>query len=252
MGLSVARLLQDRGYGVTIYAKDLPPQTTSNVAGAEWSPFSVHNADKITPAYRQQFERATRLSHRSFQDYIGVHYGVRWIEEYLLRDEEGPPRRGPSSGFFPGGAELSPEEHPFSVPFVRRQSTMFIEPTVYLSALMRDYLLRGGTIVVRDFENVRDITTLAEPVIVNCTGLGSRKLFGDEELVPLKGQLAFLLPQLDVDYIVIRGDFYMFPRSDGILLGGSKESGEWSTETTPAVIDRIFEAHVNIFSNFRS
>ena len=41
-GLSTARLLQRRfqnGPGtVTIYAKDLPPDTTSNIAGAWWSP----------------------------------------------------------------------------------------------------------------------------------------------------------------------------------------------------------------------
>ena len=44
-GLSTARLLQRRfqdGPGtVTIYAKDLPPETTSNIAGGFWSPTSV-------------------------------------------------------------------------------------------------------------------------------------------------------------------------------------------------------------------
>ena len=42
MGLSTGRLLQQRfqdGPGtVTIYAKDLPPDTTSNIAGALWYP----------------------------------------------------------------------------------------------------------------------------------------------------------------------------------------------------------------------
>src|SRR5829696_7046688 len=45
-GLSTARLLQRRfqnGPGtVTIYAKGIPPDTTSNVAGAWWSPTSVY------------------------------------------------------------------------------------------------------------------------------------------------------------------------------------------------------------------
>ena len=34
VGLATARLLQDRGFEVAIYAKDLPPNTTSNVAAA--------------------------------------------------------------------------------------------------------------------------------------------------------------------------------------------------------------------------
>jgi D-amino-acid oxidase len=33
--LATAGLLQERGYAVTIYAKDLPPNTTSNMAGAQ-------------------------------------------------------------------------------------------------------------------------------------------------------------------------------------------------------------------------
>jgi D-amino-acid oxidase len=45
-GLSTARMLQRRyqnGPGtVTIYAKGIPPDTTSNVAGAWWSPTSVY------------------------------------------------------------------------------------------------------------------------------------------------------------------------------------------------------------------
>ena len=43
VGLATARLLQERGCKVTIYAKNLPPDTTSNVAGAQWFPFFVYS-----------------------------------------------------------------------------------------------------------------------------------------------------------------------------------------------------------------
>ncbi|HEX6284398.1 MAG TPA: FAD-dependent oxidoreductase, partial [Pyrinomonadaceae bacterium] len=68
-GLSTAILLQRRfqdGPGtVTIYAKDLPPDTTSNVAGAWWSPTSVY--EESTPEFNDQFRRACRISNRAFQ-----------------------------------------------------------------------------------------------------------------------------------------------------------------------------------------
>src|SRR5262249_19791918 len=38
VGLAAARLLQEAGRAVTVYAKDLPPNTTSNIAGGQWSP----------------------------------------------------------------------------------------------------------------------------------------------------------------------------------------------------------------------
>jgi hypothetical protein len=47
---------------------------------------------------------------------------------------------------------------------------------------------------------------------------GSRSLFQDEELTPVKGQLSFLPPQPEVDYIVLTDFLYMYPRQDGILV----------------------------------
>ena len=44
VGLATARLLQARGFEVTIHARALPPETTSNVAGALWYPHLIVDA----------------------------------------------------------------------------------------------------------------------------------------------------------------------------------------------------------------
>ncbi|CAN5384974.1 FAD-dependent oxidoreductase [soil metagenome] len=251
MGLTTARLLQDRGFEATIYARDLPPNTTSNIAGGHWSPFSVHAPGSTTPEYLQQFERAARFANRYFQSLAGSVYGVRWIENYVLSNTP-PQGGGPMADLYPGRERLEPSQHPFAAPYVDRFSTMLIEPATFLNAITRDYLLRGGRVVVREIHDRRELASLPEPVIVNCTGLGSHTLFGDEELIPVKGDLAVLLPQPEVDYIVLAGEFYMFPRSDGIVLGGSRQRGEWSTEPDLAVIQRILEGHRAVFSAMRS
>ena len=92
---------------------------------------------------------------------------------------------------------------------------------------------------------------LEEKVVVNCAGLGARALFGDAELTPIKGQLAILLPQPEVDYIMIKGDYVMFPRRDGIVLGGTHDRGEWRLDVDPAVTARILENHRAIFEGMR-
>src|SRR5688500_12611336 len=83
-GLTTARLLQRRfqnGPGtVTIYAKDLPPETTSNIAGGFWSPTSVYDSAIATTTFTDQFRSACRISNRAFHNLVGPHYGVRWIE----------------------------------------------------------------------------------------------------------------------------------------------------------------------------
>jgi D-amino-acid oxidase len=258
MGLSTARLLQQRGYSPVIYTKDLPPSTTSNVAGGLWEPVSLFDQPRVTAEFRRQFAEAARFSFVRYQSLAGETYGVRWLPLYSLsRDHahEPPPAESPASdveSLYPEARSLSPGEHPFAVPYAYRRSTMLIEPAVYLSALMRDFLIGGGRIVVREFTTPRDLMTLREDLIFNCTGLGSRMLFNDLELTPIRGQLAFLLPQPEVDYCTIGpGGIYMFPRRDGVLLGGSWERDVWSTETVPATTERILRENAALFEAMR-
>lgn len=252
-GLTSARLLQDRGYSVTIYSRELPPDTTSNVAGGQWSPATVADVDAVTSHWLHQFERAARFSHDYYQSLIHPRFGVRWIENYVLQeeppdeDDEGPSLRDRIPDLYPESRWLEPRAHPFPAPHVRRFDTMLIETNTFLHTLLDDFHLRGGELVVREFHDRRDVTGLDERTVVNCTGLGSRALFGDEELLPIKGQLVILLPEPEVDYILIAGGTYMFPRSDGILLGGSHERGVWNPEPTAPVIDGILEDHRALF-----
>ena len=257
VGLATARLLQRRGAAVTIYAKDLPPNTTSNIAGAQWSPYLVYEDDRRTPEFASQFERAARLAHREYQHLVGDYYGVRWIENYVIQREPFV-RAATDTGLgiddlFPDARDVPADGHPFGRSVhVRRFTTMLIEPPVYLNAVLRDFLLAGGRLVVRELPDLRAVAALPHPIVVNCTGLGARTLFGDEELTPVKGQLTILLPQPEVDYITLSEDRYMFPRRDGILLGGTHERGVWTLEPNEEAKARILEGHAKFFAGMRS
>jgi len=127
--------------------------------------------------------------------------------------------------------------------------SMMIEPPVYLEALLRDFLLAKGSIVVRELKDLAELQYLPETAFVNCTGLGANALFGDKELEPVKGQLTFVLPQPEVDYIALYGDLYMMPRKDGILLGGTHERGNWSLELDMEAFERIVAGHQRLFGS---
>src|SRR3546814_17496667 len=121
---------------------------------------------------------------------------------------------------------------------------MLFQPPRLLRALRRDFRLAGGRVVVRDFHTPADITALPEALVFNCTGLGSNRLFGDAELQPMRGQLAVLLPQPEVDYALETSRrIYMFSRSDGIILGGTADSGNWPTEVDPDTTDALLSRH---------
>jgi D-amino-acid oxidase len=256
-GLSTAILLQRRfqnGPGtVTIYAKDLPPNTTSNIAGAHWSPTSVFDSPEITTTFTAQLRLACQISNRAFQLLAGSEYGVRWMETLeLLRDEASLQRE------LPGGNDLYPQieihkdpEQFFGFPFVRQYYTMLIEPSIYLSALLRDFYVAGGKVVVKQFRSRQEIASLPEQVIFNCTGLGARDLFDDESLTPVRGQLEILLPQPEVDYCYLSSG-YMFPRRDGIVLGGTWDHDDWNLNPNPEQSTMILETHAEIMKGLKN
>ena len=253
VGLATARLLQRRGMQVTIYTKALPPDTTSNKSGAQWWPVSVFDREQLTPEFRELFLRAARLSYQHYQTLIGDEYGVRWVRNYLLTDHM--PTEGlllgmqtPMRDLYPELRDLKPGEHPFASRYVRQFDTMLIEPPKYLNAMLRDVRIAGGRVVVRELKSKQDIAALSEPVVINCTGLGSRELIGDEQLIPIKGQLTVLLPQPEVDYTVLEDHYYMFPRRDGILLGGTFERDQWDMSPDREAEKRVIEAHQRIFT----
>jgi len=259
VGLSTARLLQQRGYDPTIYAKEMPPGTTSSVAGGLWEPVALFDRPRVTSEFRRQFAEAARIAFRRYQSMAGDMYGVRWLPLYTLAREAAgiapPPPESPLSDIeplYPEGRQLARGQHPFDVPFARHRDSMLIEPAIYLNALIRDYLAGGGRIVIREFRAAAELKTLRETLIFNCTGLGARGLFGDPELTPIKGQLVFLLPQPEIDYMTIGpGNIYMFPRHDGVLLGGSFERSVENTEIDPAVTERILRGNGELFVGMR-
>lgn len=250
MGLTTARLVQEAGFPVTIYAAALPPDTTSNIAGGQISPFGHFRDGSVTPEWRRQFMTAMDYSWRRFQIMVGDDYGIRWLPTYVEGDG-GPDPSSPLERFHPGGRNLTRADHPFGIDNLALYNTMYVETGRFLRQTMRDIHAAGGRIEVRGFTTPSEIAALKESLVFNCTGLGSRALFGDTELTPVRGQLAILLPQPEVRYAFTGDAGYMFPRPDGILLGGTFERGEWSTVPEPAAIARIVASHQRIFSNFR-
>jgi D-amino-acid oxidase len=258
IGLTTARVLQERGYRPTIYAREMPPATTSNVAGGLWDPVTVYDRNRVTPEFRRQFGEASGAAFRRYQSLAGDWYGVRWMPVYFLSTigpHQAPAAESPYVSvepLYPEAKQLSEAENPFDIPFAYRRQTMLIEPAIYLSALLRDFQIAGGRVVIRGFASAQDVAGLAEKVIYNCTGLGAGALFGDTELTPIRGQLTFLLPQPEIDYMTIGpGDIYMFPRRDGILLGGSHERGDARLEVDPATTERVLRENRELFEGLR-
>jgi len=275
-GLTAARQLQRRGFDVTIYAMTVPPYTTSNMSLAGFTPTTaLIDKDQRSAAWDAQFLRVAEISYRELQLMVGRQYGVYWMDAYNATDDPTPGagggRGGGGRGNYATDAELLPDalrpnrnrellgpgEHPFATKYATRTLALSIEPSIYLDALVRDFLFFGGRIVVRKFDTPRDLAALVEPIVVNCTGLGSFTLFDDKELTPVKGQLTALVPQPEVDYRASGPtaggvNATMNARSDGIIVGNLQDPGNWSLEPDEDVRQRNVNAAIEFFSAMRA
>ena len=186
-------------------------------------------------------------SWRRFQIMVGDDYGIRWLPTY---QESGNAARW-SDRFHPDARPLGRAEHPFPVERIIRYNTMYVETGRFLRELTQDVQVAGGRIEVRRFATPAQIAALPERLVFNCTGLGARALFGDTALQPVRGQLAILLPQPEIRYAFTGEAGYMFPRADGILLGGTFERDRWETVPEPETIAAIVASHQRLFAGFR-
>lgn len=251
VGLATARLFQDHGFNVRIYARELPPHTVSDIAGGLFAPSYLLDPAFENPDFGAKLATATRYAHDHFRRLAPQRYGLRWMPLYMLS----PRTTMPLSWSWAQTPELfrayahPAGSHPFGERYAHEYTVLMIEPATYLPALMRDLRDAGGQIHVRHLPDRRAVSALDEPLIVNCTGFGAGALFGDADLVPVKGDLVISAPEPEIDYAVIEAGtgLYMFPRRDGLQLGGTAERGNAGTQPDLAAGARLLADHQRLF-----
>lgn len=252
-GITSAYLLARRGFDVTIYAERFPPETTSNVAGALWLPSSLYDDNAVTLEWLAFNRQVTREAHAGFLPYVNrPGYGVYWVHHSDLSN-----RQVPNPNEVPGGDDLYPDmerwaapDARFGFPSERRFHSLMIDPDYYLEALLRDALLAGARTEARSFASRDDVLALEEKVVVNCLGLGAGAVFGDADLIPIRGQLSHLLPQPEISYSYVGREngqtLYMFPRRTGLVLGGTHDRGDNNLAVDPQQVVTMVEGHAGL------
>jgi len=257
VGIATARLLQRKGCQVTIYAKDFHPNITSSKATGTWSPsYTLIEHDKITPQFEATWKEACQYSFNTFQNMLGLNQIVDWVDNYTLSMSEGG-FRGHSSRLniphlLPKQEVLGASEHPFSFTYAQKQTTLVFNIPSYLEKQLNDFIRFGGKVVMKSFNSLEDIDALPEKCIVNCTGLGAKALFDDKDLIPVSGQLAFLIPQPTFNYRITTTRGYAIPRKDGIVLGGNTIKGNWDTTPDPMQTEKVVQALVEVIDQMKN
>jgi glycine/D-amino acid oxidase-like deaminating enzyme len=272
LGLTSAILAQQAGAQVTIYARDLLPDTRSARATGSWTPDSrIALTDKAAPGFGDLWEEMARASFKTYRRYLGLPgHPVEWTDRYFLADPPTTATPEPSGvaldfaeyrdrirDLMPPAQELPPGSTPFASRSVRRGSSMMFNIADYGHTLMNDFFAAGGKFVRHEFHSVSEFAQLKEPVVINCPGYGARALCKDDSIVPVRGQIGWLIPQPEVNYGVFYKDVSVLARRDGIVVqaldGGDMKGYNNDNETVDrAESVRAVETIAELYSRFKA
>jgi glycine/D-amino acid oxidase-like deaminating enzyme len=238
LGLTAAITAQRAGLHVTIYAKERPPFVRSSRATGSWTPDSrVALTSAASATFAAEWESMARTSFAMYQSYLGMPENpIEWTDRYNLSDGSGDVAQrqqtdshgfahyqGRISDLTPRSQEIPAGMHPFPTKYVRRNTSLTFNVADYSRQLINDFLIAGGAIETREFHSPQDLGALPQPAIINCTGYGARQLWSDETIVPVRGQIAWLIPQEGVNYGITYGNLNVLGRRDGIVVQPSPQ-----------------------------
>jgi D-amino-acid oxidase len=235
IGLTSAILLQRAGARVTIYAKERPPDVRSMRATGSWTPDSrVALASAVDASFPSLWERMCRYSFHTYESYLGLAGNpVEWLDRYQLSnmspEEQRAQREKRASLDFahyqdrvadltPRNTHLPPGAHGFPVKHAVRGTNLTFNIAAFAKQLLTEFFIEGGRLEIREFHDPQSLAKLPERIILNCTGYGARALWKDESIIPVRGQIAWLIPQPELNYSLVYDGVYVLARRDGIVV----------------------------------
>ncbi|MGH2582205.1 MAG: FAD-dependent oxidoreductase [Anaerolineales bacterium] len=221
-GLSTGVTLLKAGYPVTIWAKELPPNTTSNQAAALWFPYLCKPKERVDPwaKYSLNFFKQNLLSDSAsgcstirvcdlYDQPVGVPWWADAVDQYKRLAKSDLP-----SGYVDGFETES----------------IVMDTTVYMDYLVRWFGRLGGELVKKEIDDVQEAFYQSD-IVINCTGLASRNLFNDQLVYPVRGQTVRVrangFRRAILDDKGHNSLAYIIPRSNDIVLGGTAQANDW-------------------------
>jgi D-amino-acid oxidase len=222
VGLTTGITLLRSGHRVTIWARDLPPNTTSNQAAALWFPYLAEPRERVDPwaKYTLEFYKRELVPDPT----SGV--ALLTVHDLYDRQVETPWWAAAVHGY----RRLGASELPAGYADGFETESVGIDTSVHMGYLVAWFRKLGGEIVQKEINSLAEAAQ-ASPIVVNCTGLGSRDLASDSSLHPVRGQTVkirhngFKLGILDDDGPNSLG--YVIPRTHDIVLGGTAQADDW-------------------------
>src|SRR5690348_5463550 len=209
---------------VTIWARKVPPDTTSNIAAAVWYPYDAGSNERVV--------KWGKIAYKVFGELLGEP-GTGVISRNVLELLPEPNPDGPWwKASVPGVEHAHPDELPTGYADGFVFDAPVIDTSIYLNYLRTRFEAAGGVIVEdRTVHDLSEAFAICD-VVVNCAGLGARELAHDTSFRPTRGQVVRVrqngFSRVLIDDHGPKGNpyapaklAYIVPRISDIILGGT-------------------------------
>ena len=245
-GLACAYLLSRKNYSITIFAKAFSPDITSNRAAAFWFPYHIRNDRRGVEWCRTSYRIFRQLMHDPGTG-ISMKQLIKVVREDVAEDEpvwiefmpEGSIRMVPKEKLKPGVAKAYDVQVPL------------IETQIFLPYLKEYLLTKNVGFQQGDVKDLRSFRS-SHDVVINCTGLGARDLCDDQNVIPVRGQVALIetLPDFPI-YLDNEKPLYIVPRKDAMIIGGTYEENIFDEATEAETIEKILCNAYEVFPQLK-
>ncbi|XP_078338665.1 D-aspartate oxidase-like [Crassostrea virginica] len=114
----------------------------------------------------------------------------------------------------------------------------------YLPWLFKRFKENGGETEQRRIDDLNELVGVYD-LVVNCTGLGSRTLFGDTSIFPVRGQLLRVRAPWIKHFIYTEEDAYLIPNGDLLVVGGCRQENNFNlnieTSDREGILERCYK-----------
>ncbi len=241
VGLTTAVRLLQAGKSVTVYAAARTPGTTSDRAGAVFTPTKSGEDARIAAWTARSFEVLRGFAEQGAAAPVrGVRMGLS--REFFLKPKpEQPWWRGMAAEYRRLTGLHASHADGYEIVVPRMDITRYIPSLEAWAASLGAAFVEGR---VARFE---DLFARGHEVVVNCSGLGARELAGDARMFPMRGQIVAAPNDIGLD-VALHEEVdsrteatYLFPFQDHIVLGGTYEERVGEPETSEAALAAVVE-----------
>ncbi len=230
-GLTCAVLLAENGYRTVIFADETGSRTTSAVAAAIWYPYDAEPFDAVIAWSLTTFERLRALASEP-----GTGVSMLELRQFARAGEAAVPEWALTLG----ARKLRLTETPAAFTSGFALTVPLTDTSIYLNYLAERLVAAGGKIRGNVHFNALGEISSAFGLIVNCSGVGARRLVGDHDVEPHRGQV-LLVANPGLQHAVVCDDpplMYAIPRAHDCVFGGTNEISD-SREPDAASSARI-------------